>query len=284
LELDRENLGKHIENGGINENFKPTHKVYHLEDGKNIDLAGEGVTAKNFSASGVDSIFGSIGVQPSDLLFASGVIWVEGPLDGLYFERWLNLFQKDKPKKFRKGAHYSIQCLSPGGLSYASLSDIENEEYPEAKEIIKLTELSRKNFLIIDSDTGLTMGGSNNNQSSKLQGHKKGGIKENLIQAFGSGNFQITHGTIENYLHKLVANHPKYIKYKKDYTSFYERKKPQEAIDLGYCFMKNNKIEIAKQVFGDRELTLGYFCTEDDELYKNIQTLYNTIKSWNNRK
>lgn len=285
LELDRERY-KSLSDEDKN-NFKPTHKVYHLDKVDGITkLVGEIPTTKAPTAqegnfvSTYDSILGSIGVQPSDLLFANGVIWVEGPLDALYIEKWLNLFQKDKPKKFRKGLHYSIQCLSPGGWAYASLNDLENKEYPEAEEIIKLIELSRRNFLVIDSDTDLTVEGGNNNNNSKLTGHKKGEIKEKLITRFRVGNFQITRGTIENYLHKLIAKHPKYTKYQKDYTSIYE-KKDKEPVDLGYCFMKNNKRKIAKDIFQDSDLKFSDFCSEGDELYTNIQSLYSTIQSWN---
>jgi AAA15 family ATPase/GTPase len=173
LELDRENLErfkKLKDKGKIDEeakelgnlsdekgNFKPTHKVYHLENGENVNSNGEGITANQFSVGGIDNIFGSIGVQPSDLLFANGVIWVEGHTDAIVYDSLFQLFQEKTSKKetFKQGTNYTFQVLATALWKYAGFWDISytqelNDE--QINDCVNILNISRKNLLIIDKD------------------------------------------------------------------------------------------------------------------------------------
>ncbi|MCF6157642.1 MAG: hypothetical protein E3K32_03505 [wastewater metagenome] len=55
-------------------------------------------------------ILDDLDVRASDLLQANGIIWLEGPSDRLYFNRWIELWSDGELKE---GSHY--QCVFYGG-------------------------------------------------------------------------------------------------------------------------------------------------------------------------
>jgi putative ATP-dependent endonuclease of OLD family len=65
------------------------------------------------------SILDDLDVRASDILQANGIIWVEGPSDRLYLNRWIELWTD---RALREGAHYQI--LQYGGSLLAHL-DVE---------------------------------------------------------------------------------------------------------------------------------------------------------------
>ena len=133
------------------------NRVYLLEDGQNTQPDGGLIDFSHF-----DNALSNLGVQPSDLLFANGVIWVEGPIDAMYIEKWLTLYQEFKKendtnfKIYKKGTDYSIQILSTAIWGYVLVNqDKMNEQ--EQDQIIKLFEVSRRNFAILYQDTDLAI-------------------------------------------------------------------------------------------------------------------------------
>ncbi|MEI6729322.1 MAG: AAA family ATPase, partial [bacterium] len=157
LEQDRERLENLTDED--KKNFTPTHKVYHLEGGTNTMKDGEGITAQNFSVSGVDNIFSSIGVQPSDLLFANGIVWVEGPSDAIYIEKWLEMYSDleevksaNKNYKPRKGRDYSFQMLNLFTLNNIGADTSFWSDPKSVEEAINLLEINRKFVVITDND------------------------------------------------------------------------------------------------------------------------------------
>ena len=59
--------------------------------------------------------------QASDLLQTNGIIWVEGPSNRIYINRWLEL----SGSKFTEGVDYSIMFY--GGACLASLSAADSD-------------------------------------------------------------------------------------------------------------------------------------------------------------
>lgn len=172
LEQDRERLeefnGLNEKLKTNNEKFVPIHKVYHLEGGKNTMKDGEGITAQNFSVSGVDNIFSSIGVQPSDLLFANGIVWVEGPSDAIYIEKWLEMYGKTHGKKvFKPGYHFQFQMYGGTLLKFylERAGKYGTEIRPAIADIFKI---NTRGFLLMDSDID-----SNGNDISSYAPEKK---------------------------------------------------------------------------------------------------------------
>lgn len=133
------------------------------------------------SAHGRD-VLDDLGVRASDLLQTNAVVWVEGPSDVLYFNRWIELWSGDKLKE---GIHY--QCLPVGGSSHAHFSF----ESPECvNEMIRALKINGHAILLADSDKG--------GPNAPLDEHTQRLAKE--VQDVG-GYAWITAGReIENYI------------------------------------------------------------------------------------
>jgi len=90
-------------------------------------------------------ILDDLDVRASDLLQANGIVWVEGPSDRLYFNRWIELWTDGE---LREGQHY--QCVFYGGRLMAHLT----AEEPDLAipQLVKILNVNRNAILIMDSD------------------------------------------------------------------------------------------------------------------------------------
>lgn len=86
-------------------------------------------------------IMSELGIKASDILQSNGIVWVEGPSDRIYFNKWIELFSEGKIKE---GTHY--QCLFYGGRLLSNLTVEENEK------LINIFLTNRNTLMIIDSD------------------------------------------------------------------------------------------------------------------------------------
>jgi len=84
-----------------------------------------------------------LGVKASDILQSNGVIWVEGPSDRIYINKWIELWSN---KKYKEGMNY--QCVFYGGrlLSNTTFND-ENVD-----NLINLMNVNKNSIILIDSD------------------------------------------------------------------------------------------------------------------------------------
>lgn len=90
-------------------------------------------------------ILDDLDVRASDLLQSNGVIWVEGPSDRIYLNRWIDLWSGGQLKE---GSHY--QCVFYGGRLLAHLSaGTEGDLEPEGVSILRV---NRNAAVLIDSD------------------------------------------------------------------------------------------------------------------------------------
>ena len=116
-------------------------------------LDEKGVTQSRPIATSADSLraLHDLGAQASDLLQANSVIWVEGPSDRTYLNRWLELLH---PGKFREGIDYSVMFYGGRLLSHLSMERDEAVETPEdeAAELIQLLRINQHSAILIDSD------------------------------------------------------------------------------------------------------------------------------------
>jgi len=90
-------------------------------------------------------ILDDLDVRASDILQSNGVVWVEGPSDRLYFNRWIEIWSKGE---LREGAHY--QCVFYGGRLQAHLTARISEE--ERNKLIKILLVNRNAIFVTDSD------------------------------------------------------------------------------------------------------------------------------------
>jgi putative ATP-dependent endonuclease of OLD family len=89
-------------------------------------------------------ILDDLDVRASDILQANGIIWVEGPSDRIYLNRWINLWSNGELKE---GTHYQIVFY--GGRLLSHLEAIEPEEVDSG---ISILNANRNAIMMIDSD------------------------------------------------------------------------------------------------------------------------------------
>jgi len=220
--------------------------------------------------SDVRSTLEDLGIKASDIMQANGVIWVEGPSDRIYIEKWLKLYRdilingKDVAKVdkefplFKEGIDYSY--IYTGGANLANLdADAEKDGIDNLIDILKI---NRNAFIVMDSDKN-----SSETQISKT--------KERILNELTQDKCWITQGRdIENYLKQDTV--------KKLYPSF-DLAGKNEFFDFGKSIEPFYKsFESTKRVFAERISALF----EDDDinnfdLKAKIESLYQAIKSWN---
>jgi putative ATP-dependent endonuclease of OLD family len=150
-------LLKFIENFAVKEGasvFLTTHSSVALdmfgtsEHAQIIHVAHDGRTAStervemHFDRLGVIS---ELGAKPSDLLQANGIIWVEGPSDVIYLNKWIELLSENK---YRDGRDY--QCAFYGG-SLLARTEFIGEEQAE-KELVNLLRINHNVIVVCDGD------------------------------------------------------------------------------------------------------------------------------------
>lgn len=135
-------------------------------------------------------ILDDLDVRASDLLQANGIVWLEGPSDRLYFNRWIELVTGGEIKE---GAHY--QCVYYGGRLLAHLS----AEAPgvEADEVVRILRVNRNAIMMIDSDK--------RSSHAQLNSTKQRIISE--IEAIGGIAWVTAGREVENYLPVQALRH-----------------------------------------------------------------------------
>jgi putative ATP-dependent endonuclease of the OLD family len=115
-------------------------QLFHLHS------SDEGSTS-NFVKNDSDCLAAlrDLGVNASDLLQANAVIWVEGPSDRIYINRWLELAAPE----LKEGIDYSIMFYGGRLLSHISL---DRDEFPNPDDLIPLLRVNQHSAIIIDSD------------------------------------------------------------------------------------------------------------------------------------
>lgn len=132
-------------------------------------------------------ILDDLDVRASDLLQSNGVVWVEGPSDRLYFNRWIEIWSDGE---LREGAHY--QCVFYGGRLLAHLTANVPEE--QRNELIKILLVNRNVMIMIDSDK--------KNRASRLNNTKKRIRQE--IEKIGAICWITKGREVENYIPKAA--------------------------------------------------------------------------------
>lgn len=213
------------------------------------------------SYNGTKQILNDLGIKSSDILQSNGVIWVEGPSDRNYINRWLEILEPE----LKEGFHYSIMFY--GGRLLSNLS-FDFEWFNN--EVIPLLKINSNAFVIIDRDGKTT--------NTKLNETKK-----RITNEIGESNSWITKGReIENYLSDKTISEwllNKY-KYKTNFTNDKNTKlednitNSNNKINLKYNLNKTVfSSEIANYIDKDSLQTL--------DLKENILNLINKIKKWN---
>ena len=145
---------------------------------------GEKSTCKTVETyKGNVAMLNDLDFRASDLLQANGVIWVEGPSDRIYINRFIELWSEGALKE---GLDY--QCVFYGGRLLFHLS----AESPDSVESVRLSVLrtNRNAVVVMDSDK--------NKANKEINDTKKRIIKE--IEEIGGISWTTKGREIENYL------------------------------------------------------------------------------------
>jgi hypothetical protein len=89
-------------------------------------------------------VLDDLGCRASDLLQANVVVWVEGPSDRLYFNRWVELWSNNE---LHEGVHY--QCVWYGGAMLAGMSF---EDQAACDDLVSALKVNRHAIVLMDSD------------------------------------------------------------------------------------------------------------------------------------
>lgn len=232
-------------------------QLYHIEhDGNEANIRA----VKTYIEKA--GIIDDLDIRASDLLQSNGVIWVEGPSDRRYINKWIEIWSEGKIKE---GAHY--QCVFYGGclLSHLSAEPPDNRE----EDPINILLTNRNAIIIMDSDKL--------NESQEINDTKKRIRKE--ISDVG-GFCWITQGKeIEHYIPKSVL-------------SSYYNMEISKKIDLYTPF--DNYLDTIKEGEGKRYLSKKVLFAEEIiplfskenlsgwlDLGTQLDKVIGNIKSWN---
>lgn len=195
-------------------------------------------------------ILDDLGYKNSDLLQSNCIIWVEGPSDRTYINRWISLVDDS----LKEGLHYSIMFYGGAMLSHLSITEDEG--------FINLLKINQHSFIVMDRD------GENEESALKKRVQR---IKSEFEKDKKSFNYWITKGReIENYLTKNSVN--KWLSNESYDFKEEEDTKFEELINKSYSKARHSK-EIVK-------------CIESEDLdildlKEQINNLVSKIREWN---
>lgn len=234
------------------------------ENAQLIHVINDGEKSKSstiLSQSEQKKVLRDLDVKASDILQSNGIVWVEGPSDRNYLNKWISILAPS----FQEGLHYSIMYYA-GRL----LSNLTFDFEWFKKEIIPLLRINTNAFVLIDKD-GKTI-------NSKLNE-----TKERISAEIGNDNCWITKGReIENYLKDDSVI--KWLKNKHNCTSNFKNDINTKLEDN---ILKSNKTiklkyNLSKTAYSS-EIT--EFIDKDSfnvlDLKEKLEQLILKIKEWN---
>ena len=207
-------------------------------------------------------ILDDLDVRASDLLQSNGIVWVEGPTDRMYFNRWVQLWTDGD---LREGKDY--QCVIYGGrlLSHLSVEDPDVELHREAIEVLRV---NRNAVFLIDSDKKRLRAPINDTKKRIVEEIKGGG-----------GVAWVTKGReVEHYVPRQTWE----AVYGSDVPELKSYDDVHAYIDKaeGKSRKSFDKIRLAEQVVPKltRELIAGHL-----DLAERLDETCAAIRSWNSR-
>lgn len=200
-------------------------------------------------------VLNDLEVRASDLFQSNGIIWVEGPSDRIYINKWLEVFCDSK---FIEGSDY--QFLYYGGKVLSHYSADESAQ----TDLISILTTNQNSAIVIDSDR--------RQKKSKIN-NTKVRIRDEFSRI--KGFCWITQGKeIENYIPAAAINS----KYGSTLANIDQFGLFPEYIAKIQKNFSNQKVPFAKGIVP--HITKENSC-EMLDLEKQIKKLYETIQKWN---
>lgn len=116
-----------------------TEVVHVTHDGKSAHTSQ---ISKHFDRL---SVIADLGARASDLLQANGIVWVEGPSDRIYLNRWIELASDGDLKE---GRDYQIACYGGALLGRTQLKSPDEAN----EELVNLIAVNPNIVLVADRD------------------------------------------------------------------------------------------------------------------------------------
>jgi len=210
-------------------------------------------------------IIDDLDIRASDILQSNCIIWVEGPSDRIYLNRWIELFSNGEIKE-----NYHYQCIFYGGRLLAHLSFLDPQDNKD--DLVKIFSVNKNSIILIDSDK--------KNNTDDINDTKKRIVNE--IED-SDGIAWITDGNeIENYIpsdaitsYYGLSENIVFSKYS-EFSDYLEKIKPKE----GDLYLRK-KVLFAENI--SKYLTLDNLKT-NSELAEKINMVISSIKKWNGLK
>lgn len=202
------------------------------------------------------NILDDLDVKASDIFQANGIIWVEGPSDRIYINKWLDIFCE---KDISEGKDYQFAYY--GGKMLSHLTSIEDEN--KTNDFINILKTNRHAAIVIDSDKRDKMAHIN---KSKRR------IRDEF-KAIGSFCWITSGKEIENYIPKEAVNdvHQTNKKQIDQYEEFPHYIRNEDK------YFSSHKVESARKY-------TNYITFENSakilDLKEKIVQLYTEIKKW----
>lgn len=206
-----------------------------------------------------EDILMNLGVRASDILQSNAVIWVEGPSDRIYINKWIELYSNGTLKE---NVHYQI--LFYGGRLLSHLTG----KVDESNELIQLFRANLHSIIVIDSDK---------TDAKKRINKTKQRIKKEFTQ--NQAIVWITQGKeIENYLSRNIFNKiynvDKQIGQYEKIDDFLNKNSRKKNMGNYYVTHKvSESISIVKEMLLEDTNVL--------DLEKQISTIVKQLKNWN---
>lgn len=255
---------KFIHDKTHNTYFITTHSNIFLDFDKNVNIyhvthngKASGVVKASTEAVTYD-ILDDLGYKASDLLQANSILWVEGPSDRVFLNKWISILDPD----LLEGVHYSVMFYGGRLLAHVTMSN-DNED-----NLIKLLRINRNSIIIIDRD-GLSDTAIINDTKTRIENETTRGI------------CWITRGReIENYISTSTLS--RYVERKtgKSQSLIFKRNMKignvlNHATNIEY---DRNKVKYAKEI-------VAYIDPNDLDildLRERVQSIILKVKEWNN--
>lgn len=231
-------------------------QIFHINK-----IAGKTYIKSIIKQKEFKKILDDLDIRASDILQSNGIIWVEGPSDRTYLNKWLSLIDSS----LIEGYHYSIMFY--GGRLLSNLSfDYELIN----NELIPLLKLNTNSFVLMDRD-GKTINSQLNDTKSRIQ------------DELGVDSIWITKGReIENYLSNNTIQNWLSEKYN---TGIGFENESNTKLEDNVAKLKNTdkiKYNLNKNKYSAE--IIQYIALVDMnnlDLKSNINKLVQSIKNWN---
>ena len=249
--------------------FLTTHSntvLDSFQNNDNVQMYHVKKEADSIQVITLDNILGKkgclddLGIKASDILQSNGIVWVEGPSDRIYINKWIELWSNGK---YKEGMNY--QCVFYGGRL---LSNTTFEE-DNIDNLINLMNVNKNSIILIDSDKTY--------QAKPINDTKK------RIQEEYERNNQlcwITKGKeIENYVPKQIIN----MFYEKEVNEEFEQYQTIDTFLNKYKVgegekFKRSKIKYAQQYV--EKMTIDNMRDVLD-IDNNMKKVIKEIEKWN---